>query len=98
MPEDPTVQPAPRPAARPTSGPTPRPTPRSTPRSTIRPTASHEVASITGVGETTYTRGPAARSTLALQLEAALAAVHDAGLQPGDIDGIVRSSVGSATA
>lgn len=94
MPEDPTVQPAPGPAARPTSG----PTPRSTPRSTIRPTASHEVASITGVGETIYTRGPAARSSLALQLEAALAAVHDAGLQPGDIDGIVPSSVGSATA
>ena len=49
-------------------------------------------------GETVYSRGPAARSSLALQLEAALAAVRDAGLQPGDIDGIVPSSVGSATA
>ena len=57
-----------------------------------------EVAAVTGVGETTYTRGPSSRSSLALQLEAALAAVHDAGLQPGDIDGIVPSSVGSATA
>ena len=94
MPEDPTVPPAQRPAAHPIA----RSTPRSTLRSTTRSTASHEVASITGVGETIYTRGPAARSSLALQLEAALAAVHDAGLQPGDIDGIVPSSVGSATA
>ena len=65
---------------------------------TSRPAARREVASITGVGETAYSRGPAARSSLALQLEAALAAVHDAGLQPGDIDGIVPSSGGSATA
>ena len=62
------------------------------------PAAQREVASLTGVGETVYSRGPAARSALALQLEAALAAVHDAGLQPGDIDGIVPSSGGSATA
>jgi acetyl-CoA acetyltransferase len=53
---------------------------------------------VSGVGETEYTRGPAARSSLALQLEAGLAAVRDAGLVPGDIDGIVPSSVGSATA
>jgi acetyl-CoA acetyltransferase len=65
---------------------------------TTHHTTRAELASITGVGETVYTRGPAARSSLALQLEAALAAVHDAGLQPGDIDGIVPSSVGSATA
>ncbi len=57
-----------------------------------------EVASVTGVGETVYTKGPSAHSSLALQLQAALAAVRDAGLQPGDIDGIVPSSVGSATA
>lgn len=74
--------------------PTSRPATRRRPPANTRP----EVASITGVGETVYSRGPAARSSLALQLEAALAAVRDAGLQPGDIDGIVPSSVGSATA
>ena len=60
--------------------------------------AAREVAAVTGVGETAYGRGASSRSSLALQLEAALAAVRDAGLQPGDIDGIVPSSVGSATA
>ncbi|MBL8349692.1 MAG: hypothetical protein JNL87_05215 [Burkholderiaceae bacterium] len=55
-------------------------------------------ACVTGVGETVYSRGPSPRSNLALQLEAALAAVRDAGLQPGEIDGIVPSSLGSATA
>ena len=56
------------------------------------------VASITGVGETVYGRGASTHSSLALQLQAGLAAVRDAGLQPGDIDGIIPSSVGSATA
>jgi len=37
-------------------------------------------AAVTGVGETAYGRGPADRSSLTLQLEAALAAVRDAGL------------------
>jgi len=67
-------------------------------RALPRTTARTDIARITGVGETAYTRAPSARSSLALQLEAALAAVRDAGLQPGDIDGIVPSSVGSATA
>jgi len=55
-------------------------------------------AAVTGVGETTYGRGPADRSSLTLQLEAALAAVRDAGLQPGDIDGVIPSTAGTCIA
>ncbi|OYU75368.1 MAG: hypothetical protein CFE45_32900, partial [Burkholderiales bacterium PBB5] len=64
-------------------------------------TAHHhlqDAAAITGVGETAYKRGPSEHSALSLQLQAGLAAVRDAGLQPGDIDGLLPSSVGNATA
>ncbi|WP_219217132.1 thiolase family protein [Variovorax boronicumulans] len=57
-----------------------------------------EVAAVTGVGETVYERGISARSSLALQLDAGLRAVRDAGLAPGDIDGILPMASGSAMA
>jgi len=63
-------------------------------RSAQRP----EVAAITGVGETPYSRGASERSSLALQLEAGLRAVRDAGLEPGEIDGILPMASGSALA
>ena len=40
---------------------------------------------IAGIGNTAYTRG-STRSTLELHLEAALAALADAGLTPDDVD------------
>ncbi|MBI4695719.1 MAG: transporter [Gammaproteobacteria bacterium] len=43
---------------------------------------------ITGVGETEYSRA-SGRSVLRLTLEASLAAIADAGLAPGDIDGVI---------
>ena len=46
-----------------------------------------EKAAISGVGETAYTRGTP-KSGLALQLEASLKAIEDAGLSPRDIDGL----------
>jgi acetyl-CoA acetyltransferase len=52
---------------------------------------AHELrdkAAISGIGETAYTRGTP-KSGLALQLEASLAAIADAGLGPRDIDGII---------
>lgn len=60
--------------------------------------AAKESAAITGIGETAYARGIAERSSLALQLEASLAAVRDAGLEPEDIDGVLPMSNGSALA
>ena len=50
--------------------------------------ALREKAAISGIGETAYTRGTP-KSGLALQLEASLAAIADAGLSPRDIDGVV---------
>jgi acetyl-CoA acetyltransferase len=50
--------------------------------------ALRDRAAISGVGETAYTRGTT-RSGLALQLEASLRAIDDAGLKPTDIDGII---------
>ena len=50
-----------------------------------------ERVSITGIGETAYSRG-SGKSVLALQLEASLKAIEDAGLSPKDIDGIVPYS------
>ncbi len=47
-----------------------------------------EAGAITGVGETKYLRGTD-RSALALQLEASLNAIRDAGLKPSDIDGLI---------
>jgi acetyl-CoA acetyltransferase len=52
-------------------------------------------AAITGVGDTDYTRDAGGRSPLALQLEASLKAIADAGLRPSDIDGIVMPSPSS---
>lgn len=47
-------------------------------------------ACVSGIGETDYTRGGVApRSQLELQLEASLHAIEDAGLWPGDVDGII---------
>lgn len=48
-------------------------------------------AIVSGIGETAYTKG-SNRSVLSLQLEAALSAIRDAGLRPGDIDGIIPYS------
>src|SRR5258707_15020737 len=50
--------------------------------------ALREKAAISGVGETAYTRGTT-KSGLALQLEASLKAIDDAGLKPRDIDGVI---------
>jgi acetyl-CoA acetyltransferase len=57
-----------------------------------------ESAAVTGIGETAYGRGVADRSSLALQLDAALAAIRDAGLRPTDIDGVIPMSNGIAIA
>ena len=43
---------------------------------------------VTGVGETRYSKS-SGRSITALQMEASLAAIRDAGLVPQDIDGII---------
>ena len=48
-------------------------------------------AAIIGVGQTAFTR-KSDRSEWELALEAILAACDDAGLDPGEIDGIVRYS------
>ena len=50
-------------------------------------------AAVTGIGETEYSRGTD-KSTLALQLEASLTALADAGLSPNDIDGLIPYSLG----
>ena len=50
--------------------------------------ALRDKAAISGIGETEYTRGTT-KSGLALQLEASLKAIDDAGLSPRDIDGII---------
>ncbi len=59
--------------------------------------ALRDKAAISGVGETAYTRGTQ-KSGLALQLEASLAAIADAGLSPRDIDGVVPYFPGGAVA
>lgn len=43
---------------------------------------------VTGVGETRYSRA-SGKSVMALQMEASLAAIRDAGLDPKDIDGVI---------
>ena len=53
-------------------------------------------AAIVGVGETEYTRD-SGRTELSMAVEAAKNAIADAGLLPGDIDGMVRFSVGSTS-
>src|SRR4029450_5547847 len=47
-----------------------------------------ERGAITGIGETAYSRN-SGKSVVALQMEASLAAIADAGLSPTDIDGII---------
>lgn len=54
-------------------------------------------AAVTGVGDTDYTRDAGGRSVLALQLEASLKAIRDAGLHPREIDGIVMPMATGAT-
>jgi len=52
---------------------------------------------ITGVGETAYSRN-SGRSVVALQMEAALAALADAGLRPTDLDGIIAYATSGVVA
>ena len=52
---------------------------------------------VTGIGETAYVRG-SGKSPTALQMEASLAAIADAGLKPTDIDGVIPYAMGSAVA
>lgn len=52
---------------------------------------------ITGIGETTYSRA-SGTTPLALQLEASLRAIDDAGLSPKDIDGVIPYAAGAAVA
>jgi acetyl-CoA acetyltransferase len=52
---------------------------------------------VTGVGETRYSRDTTS-SQLALTLEASLAAIRDAGLDPKDIDGVIPYSSGGIVA
>jgi acetyl-CoA acetyltransferase len=47
-----------------------------------------EKGAITGIGETAYSRN-SGKSVVALQMEASLAAIADAGLTPKEIDGII---------
>jgi acetyl-CoA acetyltransferase len=47
-----------------------------------------EAGAVVGVGETAYSR-QSGRSVVALQCEASLAAIRDAGIAPRDIDGII---------
>lgn len=54
-------------------------------------------ASVVGVGETSYLRG-SKESALALQLQASLTAIRDAGLEPGDIDGVIPVGITGAPA
>ena len=54
-------------------------------------------AAVVGIGETAYLRG-SDKSALALQLEASLSAIEDAGLEPKDIDGILPYASGAAVA
>lgn len=59
--------------------------------------ALREKAAVSGIGETAYTRGTT-KSGLALQLEASLKAIADAGLSPRDIDGVVPYFPGAGIA
>ena len=59
--------------------------------------ALKEICCVTGIGETAYTRG-SDKSAVALQMEAALAAIADAGLSPRDIDGVIPFATGAAVA
>jgi len=56
-----------------------------------------EKGAVTGIGETAYTRG-SGKSDMALQMEASLKAIADAGLSPADIDGVIPYAVGTTVA
>src|SRR2546428_13256231 len=56
-----------------------------------------ERGAITGIGETAYSRN-SGRSVVALQMEASLAAIADAGLTPKDIDGIIAYAASGVVA
>jgi hypothetical protein len=47
-----------------------------------------ERGAITGIGETAYSRN-SGKSVVALQMQASLEAIADAGLTPTDIDGVI---------
>jgi acetyl-CoA acetyltransferase len=66
-------------------------------REEARAVSLKEKGAITGVGETAYSR-VSGKSVLALQLEASLKAIDDAGLEPKDIDGIIVYSPGVTVA
>ena len=57
-----------------------------------------EKTAITGIGETAHGRGLQHGSALSLQMQAALAAIADAGLSPRDIDGVIPVATGAAVA
>ena len=59
--------------------------------------APRDKGAITGVGETAYSRN-SGKSVVALQMEAALAAIADAGLTPKDIDGIIAYATSGVVA
>ncbi len=54
-------------------------------------------AIVSGIGETEYARR-SAKGSVALQFEASLKAIADAGLRPGDIDGIIPIGISGAPA
>lgn len=56
-----------------------------------------ERAALTGIGETAYTKG-SGKTAIALQMEASLAAIADAGLGPRDIDAVIPYAAGAAVA
>lgn len=58
----------------------------------------HRSAAVTGIAELGYQRGVSEYSTLSLQLQAGLAAVRDAGIQPHEVDGVIAMSSGVALA
>jgi len=57
----------------------------------------NRTCAISGIGETAYVRG-SPQSALELQIEASLAAIRDAGLDPKDIDGIIPIGITGAPA
>lgn len=56
-------------------------------------------AIVSGLGETRYVRAPGSGKTpIALQMEAALAAIADAGLRPDEVDGTIPFAIGPLVA
>jgi acetyl-CoA acetyltransferase len=56
-----------------------------------------DTGAITGVGETAYSR-QSGKSVVRLQMEAALAAIADAGLTPKDVDGVIAYATSGVVA